>query len=144
MVAMVNRDTPSAPENEPPARADGRRPASVYSVGSNPDARFSLANERTALAWLRTALALVAGGVALTTLASFTDGDRLLDVLAALACISGATLALSAISQWRKAERALRLGEPLPPPRLLPALSIGIILIALLLTGYAIIQFVIG
>ena len=121
-----------------------RRPASVYGVGSDPDARFSLANERTALAWLRTSLALVAGGVALTTLASFTDGDRLLDVLAAVACLSGGVLAVSAISQWRKAERALRLGEPLPPPQLLPVLAGGITLIAILLAGYAIVHFLVG
>jgi putative membrane protein len=34
------------------------------SSSSDPDYRFSLANERTFLAWIRTALALVAGGVA--------------------------------------------------------------------------------
>lgn len=113
-------------------------------MGSDPDARFSLANERTALAWLRTALALVAGGVALTTLASFTQGDRLLDVLAAIACIAGGVLAVSAIVQWRKSERALRLGEPLPPPKLLPVLALGISLIAVLLAGYAAIHFFIG
>lgn len=113
----------------------------MYSVGSDPDARFSLANERTALAWLRTALALVAGGVALTTLASFTDGDRLLDVLAAIACIAGGFLAGSAVMQWRRSERALRLGHPLPPPQLLPILATGISIIAVLLAGYAVIQF---
>src|SRR5690625_1346387 len=99
-------------KDEDLSQADGRRPASVYSVGSDPDARFSLANERTALAWLRTALALVAGGVALTTLASFTQEDPLLDILAALACIAGGILATSAIFQWRRSERAVRLGKP--------------------------------
>lgn len=115
---------------------------SVYSVGSDPDARFSLANERTALAWLRTALALVAGGVAMTTLSSFTDGSRLLDILATLACVAGGVLAVSAIAQWRKSERALRRGEPLPPPQLLPILALGITLIAVILAGYALLQFV--
>jgi len=131
-------------KDEDLSQADGRRPASVYSVGSDPDARFSLANERTALAWLRTALALVAGGVALTTLASFTQEDRLLDILAALACIAGGILATSAIFQWRRSERALRLGKPLPPPQLLPILAMSIALIAVLLAGYAVIQFVIS
>ncbi len=123
---------------------DNRRPQSVYSVGSDPDARFSLANERTALAWLRTALALVAGGVALTTLSGITDGDKILEILAALACVAGGVLAVSAIVQWRKSERALRLGQPLPPPQLLPVLATGITLIAILLAGYAAIQFIIG
>ena len=33
--------------------------------GEEPDYRFSLANERTFLAWIRTALAVLAGGVIL-------------------------------------------------------------------------------
>ena len=41
---------------------------SIRSVGSDPDYRFTLANERTFLAWLRTGLALVAGAVALASL----------------------------------------------------------------------------
>lgn len=127
-----------------PNKVDRRRPQTVYGVGSDPDARFSLANERTALAWLRTALALVAGGVALTTLTSFTGGDRLLEILAVLACVSGGFIAVSAIAQWRRSERSLRLGKPLPPPQLLPILATGISLIALLLAGYGAIQFVIS
>ena len=51
-----------AAEGEP--EESQRRPRSVYGVGTEPDVRFSLANERTALAWLRTGLALVAGGTA--------------------------------------------------------------------------------
>jgi putative membrane protein len=47
---------------------DKRFPASVFRAGSEPDARFSLANERTFLAWIRTGLALLAGGVALEAL----------------------------------------------------------------------------
>ena len=47
---------------------DRRFPASVYSRGTEPDARFTLANERTFLAWIRTALAFLAGGVALEVL----------------------------------------------------------------------------
>ena len=42
---------------------DRRWPASVYGAGHEPDPRFSLANERTLLAWIRTALALVGAGV---------------------------------------------------------------------------------
>ncbi|HLS63648.1 MAG TPA: DUF202 domain-containing protein [Ruania sp.] len=123
-------------------QVDQRRPQSVYSVGTEPDARFSLANERTALAWLRTGLALVAGGVALTTLASFGAGNAFLDVIAALACVSGGVLALAALSGWRRRERALRLGEPLPAPRILPVLVVAVALFALLMVAYVIVQLV--
>ncbi len=46
-----------------------RRPVSLYRQGTEPDPRFSMANERTALAWVRTSLAMVAGGVGLTSVA---------------------------------------------------------------------------
>ena len=125
-------------------QGEERRPRSVYGVGTEPDARFSLANERTALAWLRTGLALVAGGVALTTLASFGAGNMFLDLVAALACVGGGVLALAALSGWRRRERALRLGEPLPAPRILPALVVAVALFALLMVAYVIVQLVTG
>jgi len=126
------------------SEVDQRRPRSVYGVGTEPDARFFLANERTALAWLRTGLALVAGGVALTTLASFGAGNAFLDVVAALACVGGGVLALAALSGWRRRERALRLGEPLPAPRILPVLVVAVALFAVLMVGYVIVQLVTG
>jgi len=52
---------------------DTRRPRSVYSVGDEPEVQASLANERTALSWIRTGLTLIAGGVALATLSGFGD-----------------------------------------------------------------------
>lgn len=118
----------------------GRRPHSVYGVGTEPDARFSLANERTALAWLRTGLALVAGGVALTTLASFGAGNTFLDVVAGFACLAGGVLALAALSGWKRRERALRLAEPLPAPRILPLLVLTVTAFAVLMIGYVIYQ----
>jgi putative membrane protein len=112
----------------------------VYGVGSDPDVRFSLANERTALAWVRTGLSLVAGGVALTTLASFTDLPWVIDVIALVACLAGGALALSALFSWRRAERALRLDLPLPAPVALPWLVIGVVVLALVLAGYAVFE----
>ena len=48
--------------------ARSRFPAAVFSVGTDPDPRFSLANERTYLAWIRTSLALLAAGEGLEAL----------------------------------------------------------------------------
>jgi putative membrane protein len=123
-----------------PEGRDLRSPRSVYGVGEEPDVRFSLANERTALAWVRTGLALVAGGVAVTTLATFADLSIILDVLAALACLFGGVLAVSALYSWRRIERALRLGKPLPAPAALPWLVARVAVLALCFGAYAVIQ----
>lgn len=123
-----------------PAEPDQRKPTSVYGVGTEPDPRFSMANERTALAWLRTGLALVGGGVALTTLGTFADAAAFLDVIAAIACVSGGVLALTSLSSWRRSERALRLKEPLPSPKALPVLVGGVAAVAMSLAVYAVMQ----
>ena len=88
--------------------------------GEEPDPRFTLANERTYLAWNRTALALVGGGLAASQLLHFhSDAVRLLVSLPPIA-LGGALAALS-YRRWEANERAMRLGRPLPagPPRLL-------------------------
>ncbi|MFV0252430.1 MAG: YidH family protein [Beutenbergiaceae bacterium] len=120
--------------------SDKRAPDSVYGVGSEPDPRFSLANERTALAWVRTGLALVAGGVALTTLGQLAEAGAFLDVIAAVCCAAGGALAVGALVSWRRAERALRLQQPLPAPATLPVLVIGIAVIGAAMAGYAVYQ----
>jgi putative membrane protein len=121
---------------------DQRRPRAVYGVGDEPDARFSLANERTALAWVRTGLGLVAGGVALTSLATFAELTVLLDVIAAVACLTGAAVAGYGWRTWRRNEIALRTGAPLPAPTALPVLAGGVVLMALVLAGYAVVSVV--
>jgi len=89
-------------------------PAEVRSVGTTPDYRFSLANERTFLAWLRTALALVGGGLAV---AQFLPEHRLRAVMAVSLFALGGLVAVRAVDHWSRSERAMRLGEPLPPSR---------------------------
>nr|WP_233565746.1 DUF202 domain-containing protein [Cellulomonas sp. PhB143] len=117
---------------------DERRPRSVYGVGQEPDARFSLANERTALAWVRTGLSLVAGGIALTSFATFADLSAVLDVVAAIACVAGAGLSVWALVGWQRNEKALRLDRPLPSPRALPVLVVGVVAFGLGLGVYAV------
>nr|WP_256974110.1 DUF202 domain-containing protein [Rhodococcus sp. NCIMB 12038] len=116
-----------------------RRPVAVYSVGEEPDVRFSLANERTALAWVRTALALVAGGVTLTTLASVTGADLVVHLVAILACGTGGILAAVALWSWKRNERALRLQQPLPAPIPLAWLAGGLVVLSIGLAVFAVV-----
>lgn len=79
-----------------------------------PDYRFTLANERTFLAWIRTALALLAGGVAVGHLFASDIEEFRPKVLGSL-CVGLATLlAVGAFQRWRQVQVAMRRGEPLP------------------------------
>ncbi len=107
-----------------------RWPRSVYDVGDEPDPRFSMSNERTALAWMRTALALLAGGVALISVSSLATLPKWSALVAAAACLGGGLLAWRAVLTWMRVERALRTHAPLPPPRALVFLAGGVIVLA--------------
>ena len=93
---------------------------------SEPDVRFTYANERTFLAWNRTALALIATGVAATQLLPefhVTGGRRILGLpMIAL----GALVALTSFLHWRANQRAMRRNEPLPRSPMPLVLSLGI------------------
>jgi len=120
-------------ENEPPA--DRRFPASVFGVGEEPDPRFTLANERTFLAWVRTGLALTAGGVALEAFAlDIQPGWRL--AASVLLLVAGAVTPVMAWLGWRRTERSIRLGQPLPATPMALVLSIvGAVTTVLVLCG---------
>ncbi len=74
------------------------------------DYRFLLANERTFLAWMRTALALVAGGVALDQFVVVAGARDLVAFLGVFAITLGAIVAVLGIVQWRRADQAMRNG----------------------------------
>jgi putative membrane protein len=114
---------------------DQRRPRSVYSVGDEPEVQASLANERTALSWIRTGMTLIAGGVALATLSTFGEVPLVILAIAGLASLGGVAVGMWALISWRRTERALRRGQPLPPPSVLPWLVAGVVVVGLLLAG---------
>jgi putative membrane protein len=95
--------------------------------GTEPDYRFTLANERTFLAWLRTALGLLAGGVAVHQL--IPRPAVLSTVLAALCVLLAAALSATAYPRWRRVQIAMRAGEPLPRSTMMVALTCGILLL---------------
>ena len=101
-----------------------------------PDYRYSLANERTALAWVRTSLALLAGGIGITSLARVAGLPRGVDILSALICLLGASVGVSALRTFQSRDRAMRAGQPLPPARMLSVLVGSIVVMAMLTAAY--------
>jgi len=93
-------------------RPDGQAP--LHQVGSEPDYRFSLANERTFLAWLRTALALLAGGVAVVSLVPDIGTPAIRRVIGVALLLLAGMVAGASYRRWAASERALRLERPLP------------------------------
>jgi putative membrane protein len=85
----------------------------VFKVGAEPDPRFSLANERTFLAWIRTALGLLLAGVALEALDVPIQEE--IGLTASLIFISLGLLAIvHAWWSWAATERSMRMAHPLP------------------------------
>lgn len=118
--------------SENPSAADRRWPRSVYGAGREPDARFSLANERTYLAWIRTSLGFLAAGVAVATIARFGATMRIeVRLTALLLIICGLVCAVGGFRRWTRQERAIRLGEPLPSTPAIPFVAAVLVLVAL-------------
>jgi putative membrane protein len=85
-----------------------------YEEGEEPDYRFTLANERTFLAWLRTGLALLAGAVALAQFVPPFPIAGLRTGLAGLLAVTGTLLSAFSYRRWARVQRAMRTGSPLP------------------------------
>lgn len=104
------------------------------------DYRFSLANERTYFAWIRTSLALLVAGVAAAKAIDF-EHDALRWVVAVPPILSGALLAGEAPARWRRYEDAMRAGRTLPVGRRTAVVGLGlalygiVVLVAVVLDG---------
>ncbi len=95
-------------------------------IDEDPDVRFSYANERTFLAWNRTALAMVTAGLAVTQLLPPFDvpgGRRMIGI--PLISI-GTLVAVASFFQWQRNEAAMRAHRPLPKS-ILPALVASVV-----------------
>jgi putative membrane protein len=107
------------------------------SKGEDPDYRFTLANERTFLAWVRTALALVAGGLAAIHLIPDALGSEVLGLLLlGLAFLT----AVSSYVRWSRIENALRANQTLPHSRIPQIIAYSVALVAVVTAGLFIIQ----
>jgi putative membrane protein len=114
-------------------RGRGQHGASQDADGTEPDVRFTLANERTFLAWSRTSLALVVAGLAIAQLLPpFAGLPWGRSVIATPLILLGAVVSVFSYREWTRNEHALRHGDPLNRSRLPRVLALTIALIALL------------
>ncbi|HVL91837.1 MAG TPA: DUF202 domain-containing protein [Acidimicrobiales bacterium] len=93
---------------------------------TEPDIRWSLANERTLLAYSRTALSLLLAGLAVVGSHTVTDAPVWLAALGVPLIVLGAVVALAARRRFFTTEAVMRAGGPLPLPSAASLLPWGI------------------
>ena len=99
-------------------------------VEREPDYRFTLANERTFLAYIRTALGLDAAGLAATAFLQPSAAHLRLTIALVLVGL-GIVVAVLGYRRWAATERAMRRGLPLPPLRLPLAIAVGMVAVSI-------------
>ena len=97
--------------------------------GEEPDPRWSLANERTLLAYLRTSLAFLVAGLAVAGSYSVSDAPAWLAMLGLPLILLGTALGATSHRRYLVAQRALRTGQPLPPPFMARYLPWGVAIV---------------
>ena len=107
-----------------------RRPRWWPTVGNEPDPRWTLANERTLLAYERTALGLLVSGLAVVGSRAVAEAPRWFSALGLPLIVLGAAVALEGRRRFVSAQRAMRAGEPLDAPVVAAFLPWGIAAVA--------------
>lgn len=110
--------------SEPSSNLRSRLVNYLLGGGRDPDPRFTLANERTFLAWIRTSLALLGGGIAVETFTADALEPFVRNLMSLSLLLLSAILSIGACSRWLHVERALRQQKTLPVPSLIPLLSL--------------------
>ncbi|WP_186315665.1 YidH family protein [Catellatospora sichuanensis] len=103
-------------------------PREVHETGQTPDYRFSLANERTFLAWIRTGLAMIGGGLVVAQFLPPMAVPHMTKILGVALILLGVGCALRAVDHWIRCEIAMRNSRPLPPSRFPAVLAIVVAL----------------
>ena len=98
-----------------------------YQEGEEPDYRFSLANERTFLAWVRTALAILAGAILLHEFALKLQPHSVISLISIALAVLSAVLGAGSYKRWKGNEIAMRHARPLPFSRLFMVLSAAVL-----------------
>jgi putative membrane protein len=96
-----------------------------------PDYRFTLANERTFLAWQRTSLGLLAAAVAAVQFMPELPIHGMRHMLGAMVGVLAMLTAGTGLQRWVQVDRAIRHGQPLPRPTTPAYLAVGLVMIAM-------------
>ena len=91
-----------------------------------PDERFTLASERTFLAWMRTALGLLAGGIAMIHLVPEFSNAIVRTALGLVLILAAAAVTAMGLRRWLQVKRALENGEDMPSANDLWAVALAI------------------
>jgi putative membrane protein len=133
MVVTELSKTPLADDAISPSR--GKMARWLLPGGTEPDPRFTLANERTFLAWTRTSLALLAGAIAIEAFTSDLFPEPARKGLAVTLLLFGMLLSAGSAVRWLRVERSMRNQGPLPLPLFVPILAaMGVLAAAVVLT----------
>jgi putative membrane protein len=131
--------TSASPTPDP---APGRNKFSTRLLrgGTEPDPRFTLANERTFLAWIRTSLALLAGGIAVEAFTTELFITEVRKTVAILLLVLAMVIGAGAFFRWLNVERAMRHKTPLPLPLIAPILAVGGAVVAAILVVFVVLR----
>lgn len=119
------------------SRPSGRR---LLGSGEDPDPRFTLANERTFLAWIRTSLAFLAAGIAVDAFAEELIHQPWRTMMALALIIAGTLVSVSSVLRWYRVESALRTRRQLPLPLLAPLIATVLLCSGVLVGALALLQ----
>jgi len=103
--------------------------------GVDPDYRFSLANERTFLAWIRTALAILAGGVVVHQVGLDIGSPWVTKAFSGSLMVLAGALGVGAYMRWRSNEIAMRHSRSLPHSALVPILAVSLVVLGIASTA---------
>jgi putative membrane protein len=123
-----------------PSRGRSGLSARIFGGGTEPDPRFTLANERTFLAWIRTSLALLAGGVAVEAFMADLFAPELRRTTAVLLLMLALIIGAGSFFRWLNVERAMRHKTPLPLPWIAPILAAGGGLVAAVMVVFVLVR----
>ncbi|WP_235900369.1 YidH family protein [Lolliginicoccus suaedae] len=97
---------------------------------TRPDERFTLASERTFLAWIRTSLGLMVAGIALIHVVPEFANETIRSLIGGSLVVLAGAAAAAGLGRWFAVEKALRTGSDMPGSRHLVALTTVVVLVS--------------